>query len=792
MNDKNSDLLQTEQNNKNYVVKGVNLYKNYNIRNRTIPVIKGINIKINRGDFVIIFGPSGCGKTTLINLLLGLEQPTLGTVGFLDKDLSSMDADQRAVFRKQNVGIVYQQPNWIKSLSVVENVAFPLLLIGKEESDSNEEALMILDKLNMNLWKFYNPTELSSGQQQKVALSRALITNPDVIFADEPTGNLDYKSGEMLMKLFTELNKSGKTIVIITHNLGHLSFAKRVFQMFDGKILNKFEVTTKNVYSLQQKLLTPPVENKNDGRTGYDTVPKSLEKKKRNFKEIFISKPLAFLKSIKFHLFNVFQFIPLFIVYLVEKTFEYIGRIIPGVSRISKKISNGWNNLFDKLHKISNYKNNSSIHKESLFNISLKNLYIKGSRSFITIGGMAVGIGFIVLLVSVGYGVERLVISRIGNLDRKKQIETMPAVSSNIVLNEETLTDFRNMTGVTNILPLISIAGKVNYNNSITDVVAYGVDSEYLEKSDIRLIEGAIFSMDSLSKNNLVGKAFAAEEENSITGNAVLNLALIRIFGIDSSSIVGNYIELEFPEIINKDETEISEIITTNNQSEINDVLESNNIKINYLVTGVIDEGENPIIYIELDNLLKCGYNEYSQVKIIADNLEDINGIRQHVEASGFTTISILDTINQVENLFKNLRIGLGIVGVVALTIASLGMFNTLTVSLLERTREIGLMKAIGMQSKEVYNLFQIESMIMGILGGILGIFFGFIIGKLISLILSVISIASGEGLIDVTYIPVNFALVVIFMSIGVGVITGYYPAKRATKISPLDAIRYE
>jgi len=228
---------------KDIIIKIHDLSKSFLVGNQKVPVLKGINFEIKADDFLIIFGPSGCGKSTLLHTILGLEDPSSGYISYMGKDIyeKAMERptseDERSDFRKENIGMVYQQANWIKSLNVLENVAFPLMLIGIKKEEREKKAREILTDVGMINWANYLPMQLSSGQQQKVSLGRALISNPRIIIADEPTGNLDFDSGQELMKLLTKLNKEmKKTIVMVTHDLEYLKFAKTTVKMFDGKI----------------------------------------------------------------------------------------------------------------------------------------------------------------------------------------------------------------------------------------------------------------------------------------------------------------------------------------------------------------------------------------------------------------------------------------------------------------------------------------------------------------------------------------------------------------------------
>ncbi len=229
----------------------------------------------------------------------------------------------------------------------------------------------------------------------------------------------------------------------------------------------------------------------------------------------------------------------------------------------------------------------------------------------------------------------------------------------------------------------------------------------------------------------------------------------------------------------------------------VGELLEDPNVRIesaplNYKIVGVIPDEGTPIIYVPFMDVRSLGVNKYSQLKVIAKDNGSLRDIRTTIESAGYGTVSVSDTVAQIDSLFSNFRLVLSILGLVALSVAALGMFNTLTVSLLERTREVGLMKAMGLKSGEVKSLFLTESMIMGLYGGILGLLLGIGFGKLLSLILSALSVVKGVGFVDVSYVPISFVVFVIFLSILVGIATGYYPAKRATKISALNALRYE
>jgi putative ABC transport system ATP-binding protein len=220
------------------VVVNVNkINKVFQVGTQDVHVLHDITFDVFEGDFVIIFGPSGCGKSTLLHTILGLETPTTGDLTMLSSNIYDNTAeDDRSSFRKHYVGMVYQQANWIKALNVRENVAFPLILLGVKKEDAYKEALRLLDSVGMADWASYMPMELSSGQQQRVSLARALVNDPQIIIADEPTGNLDFKSGQAIMEMFGGLGKQNKTVIMVTHDLEYIKYSTRVVEMFDGHV----------------------------------------------------------------------------------------------------------------------------------------------------------------------------------------------------------------------------------------------------------------------------------------------------------------------------------------------------------------------------------------------------------------------------------------------------------------------------------------------------------------------------------------------------------------------------
>ena len=187
-----------------------------------------VNLDVQKGEFVAIMGPSGCGKSTLLNIIGLLDNPSSGELHFLDQEVSKYSERQRTNLRKANIGFVFQSFNLIDELTVFENVELPLLYLNIPSSERKKKVEEVLERMKILHRKKHFPQQLSGGQQQRVAISRAVVTNPKLILADEPTGNLDSANGEEVMKLLTELNKEGTSIVMVTHSPSDAEYAHRI------------------------------------------------------------------------------------------------------------------------------------------------------------------------------------------------------------------------------------------------------------------------------------------------------------------------------------------------------------------------------------------------------------------------------------------------------------------------------------------------------------------------------------------------------------------------------------
>jgi putative ABC transport system ATP-binding protein len=209
--------------------------KTYQLGETTVEALRGSDVEIQEGEFVAVMGPSGSGKSTLMNMIGALDTPTSGKVNIGGDEIEDMTEDRLALLRQKKVGFVFQEFNLINSMNAMQNVALPMIFRGVPKKKRTGRASELLERVGLGDRKEFNPSKLSGGQRQRVSIARSLANDPEIILADEPTGNLDTDTGEAIMDLLTELNDQGKTIVMVTHDPNDAEYADRIIQIIDGQ-----------------------------------------------------------------------------------------------------------------------------------------------------------------------------------------------------------------------------------------------------------------------------------------------------------------------------------------------------------------------------------------------------------------------------------------------------------------------------------------------------------------------------------------------------------------------------
>ena len=222
------------------IIQAKNLTKHYTVGSTIVRALDGLDIDIDKGSYIALMGPSGSGKSTLMNILGCLDTPSSGAYFLNDKDVSQVDDDSLAGIRNKEIGFIFQTFNLLPRYTALENVALPMIYAGIPKKERLARATEVLEKVGLGDRVTHKPNELSGGQRQRVAVARALVMNPSIIFADEPTGNLDSKTSEGIMQLFDEIHQDGNTLIVVTHEEEVAARAQKIIRLRDGKLDSEY------------------------------------------------------------------------------------------------------------------------------------------------------------------------------------------------------------------------------------------------------------------------------------------------------------------------------------------------------------------------------------------------------------------------------------------------------------------------------------------------------------------------------------------------------------------------
>lgn len=641
------------------LIDALGISKDFKVGERTVTGIQQANFAIADGSFTIIYGPSGSGKTTLLNMLTGLDEPSQGSVLYEGSNIYDLTEAELAHFRARTMGIVYQTSYWVKSLNVLENIALPLYFLGYDKANAEREAMESLRRVGLERYAETSPVLLSGGEQQRVSIARALVSNPNYIVADEPTGNLDSASGDKIMELLEYFHKQlGRTIILVTHNESYLKYATQTLHIKDG-------IVAEGPGNRKPTVAAP----------GGSSLP--------------ISKSLEKLRPIRLSI---------------------------------------------------------------LLHMAVANLLSKKFRNNLTMLGVAIGVSAVFLLLSFGLGLQHLVQKQIIGTDSVRVINVTSVSSDILNLNEEAAEKIGDLANVDKIGKQYTAAAEFQLDSAKADAVVYGIDQDYL------------------ALNNLAMAAGSKIQPNQ-PNQLMISKSLVNALGYDDSSkVIGKDISLTLK-------------------------LDDGELKPNtpLKVVGVVDFESGSAMYISSDVFKSGGVTEYKQLKVVAREDGDVASLRRQIETMGYQTTSPLDTIDQVNRFFRFFNLLLIGFGGIGMLIATIGMLNTLTVALFERTKEVGLMVALGARRRDMGRLFVAEALLLTTIGGTVGI----ILSLITELIINIISnrVAASRGVTEsfsLFAVPFWLILVMLLFIAAVGYLVSIFPARRAGKIAPVDALRRE
>ncbi|MEO0076416.1 MAG: ABC transporter permease [candidate division WOR-3 bacterium] len=646
-----------------------NCSKIYKMGNVFVPALKNINLKINDGEFIAIMGPSGSGKSTLLNILGCLDTLTEGNYFIDGTDVSEFNESQLAQIRNEKIGFVFQNYNLLPRLNAVANVELPLIYSGNR-NNRRAKALDSLKMVNLAERAYHRPIELSGGEQQRVAIARALANEPSIILADEPTGNLDSKSGKEIMAILSDLHKKGITIIMVTHDETVAAYAQRIIRLRDGEI-----VQDQQTDQVIENKITPSVIN---------------SKKKRRFTIIEV--------------------------------------------------------------------------KESI-SMAIASIFANKLRSFLTMLGIIVGVAAVITMIAIGQGASAQVTQRISQMGANLLVVRPSAFQRGGV---------RTAAGTRTSL-------------TYEDALAIASQAQYVDKVDA-----------NFSRNAQV--IFGNKNINTQINGVTPNFPIIRNWQVESGSFITEEDNKLARRVCVLGKT--TDTTLFGNENPIGQYLKINrNI---FQIIGVMKKkgtgggwrDEDDVIFVPLKTAQKrlFGVDYVSAINISAkssvvmdkavDEISKILRERHRIrtpDEDDFYIMSqseILSTVQETSRTFTMLLAGIAIV---SLIVGGIGIMNIMFVSVTERTKEIGIRKAIGAQKWDILGQFLIESVIVSLTGGLIGIALGIIASKITA------QLAGWSTLITPGAVLLSF-----LFALAVGLFFGFYPARKAAMLNPIDALRYE
>jgi putative ABC transport system permease protein len=392
-----------------------------------------------------------------------------------------------------------------------------------------------------------------------------------------------------------------------------------------------------------------------------------------------------------------------------------------------------------------------------IMRMAIGNLRRNKMRTLLTVAGVVVGIGAIVFLVSLGFGLQNLLVNQVANLEALTVITVRPGSQEDKTISADVVERFKGFGEAVAVSPKLSYPAQITLDDANSETIVTGVEPEHFGFEDIKVDYG---------EGSLAGA------ENA----AIVSVASLKALNLTNpDEVIGK--ELDF-KIIQVDEA-------GNIKKDTEDI-------VTFKIVGMTAEDKIKYAYVPLKIIKDLDGEQYSEVKVKVAERNQVANVRKTIESMGFPTTSIKDTVDQIDQAFVIVKSVLFSFGLIALFVAAIGIFNTMTISLLERTHEIGIMKAIGGRNKDVSRVFTAEAAMIGLMGGLSGVAAGVMLGFVLNGLVNFIATSVGGEANSYFTTPLDFMLLVIAFSFAVSTVAGIWPAKRAAKLNPLEALRYE
>ncbi|MFZ1399753.1 MAG: ATP-binding cassette domain-containing protein, partial [Candidatus Promineifilaceae bacterium] len=684
-------------------IKLTNLARHFERGGMDVQALRGVDLSIEPGEFVALVGPSGSGKSTLLNLLGGLDRPSTGELWLDGTALHTATEADRTLHRRQRIGFIFQSFNLLPRLTAVENVAIPLMLSGVSLAEREARAKALLEKVGLGHRLTHYPTELSGGEQQRTAVARALIHNPSLILADEPTGNLDSKTGEEVMALLKELNREqGITLIVVTHDEEVAAYADRIVKLRDGHIVEEI------VSSGRSPDRAGKWHGEDTSHSSTDSPPQS------------------------------------------------------GTVKTPAGAKGGGLQFSDIIRQ------------------AVSNLRRRPVRNVLTAGGVLIGIVTLVAMVSFGVGVQKEVqrnFESIGlenlfvfpQFDEPDAFDPFAAPEPQTPITPALVAQIEQLPDVASVTPQLALPFGIDIALTLGDTtlpirISDGGESQFSFGGEAEPLAGV-----AVGDQGNTGVVLVQEMADSLL-----------VEGQTYADLVGSPVSLTVQLPRGETETFPSEIIG------VRAGFGSRTIDL-----GLAEREAILAWWFNAPDILQT--EGYDSLTVRTVDLGVITAVSTQIEELGLQTQSleaILNVANQVLALMQAL---LGSVGGLALLVAALGVANTMMMAIYERTREIGVLKALGASAREIRALFTVEAAMLGLLGGFFGLIFGTLLGRLVDWIGHRFLIAEGiTGIGQLSVVPPWLAFGSLAFAAFIGIVAGLYPAARAAKLDPVAALRHE